>query len=154
MKSIHLFVLILSVLLHTACGESSDDTESTAGEAMAEIAEPDIVGSYMDAYMTSHIITARSWTQSYEGFAPSVFHFLSVNNENAFIIAENDAMNEYSPSLFSRFDWITIEGQLWFCQSTFDAETAEAAEATPPADSSDVSMSGCGESPWSALNAQ
>jgi hypothetical protein len=129
--------------------------DDVAGDEMiAEVAEPDIVGSYMDEYMTSHVITALSWTQTYDGSEPSVFHFLSVNNENDFIIAENDAMNEYSPSLFSRFDWVTIDGQLWFCQTTYNAETAEGAEATPAADASDVSVSGCGASPWSSLNIQ
>ena len=145
----------LMILSCIACGDS-DDESTTMNEMMGTeaLAEPDIIGNYVDNFMTSHVISASSWTQTYEGGAPSVFHVRKVNNESQFLIAENDAMNEYNPSLFSRFDWVTVDDQLWYCQTTFTAESVEDAEATPAADATDPSMSGCGMYAWSALTGQ
>ena len=144
------FFLLLTILGCIACGESDD--ESTANEM--EITEPEIIGTYIDNYMANHVISATTWTQTYSGGMPSIFNIRTVDNDQDFMIAENDATNEYSPSLFSRFDWITVDGALWYCQTAYDAESAEAAEATPAADATDPSMSGCGMSPWSQLTAQ
>ena len=152
MKSKLYFIFILFILGCIACGESSD--ESSTNEDTVEVTEPEIIGNYMDDYMTSHVISASSWTQSFGEGIPSVFNFRKVDNEQDFLIAENDAMNEYSPSLFSRFDWVVVEGNLWYCQIIFDAESAEAAEATPAADPTDPSAGGCGMYPWSALSSQ
>ena len=152
MKNTLYFIFLLVILGSVACGESSD--ESDTNEEMVEVTEPEIIGNYMDDYMASHVISASSWTQSFGEGIPSVFNFRKVDNEQDFLIAENDAMNEYSPSLFSRFDWVVVEGNLWYCQTIFDAESAEVAEATPAADATDPSAGGCGMYPWSALSSQ
>ena len=104
--------------------------------------------------MTSHVITAETWTQTYMDTAPSIFHIRSVNNEAKYLIAENDAMNAYAPSLWSRMDWIYVNNELWYCQGQYEAESAEAAEAAGAPDSTDPATSGCGMSPWSKLTAQ
>ena len=144
-------LFILCALFVIACGDDSDSTETMAGEETMALA---IVGEYEDDYMTAHIITNETWTQTYPGGMPSIFHIRSVNQDALYLIAENDETNEYNPSLWSRMDWTYNNDELWYCQVTFDAESAELAEASEAPDASDPSASGCGDFPWSKLNLQ
>ena len=134
----------------TAGEEATAGEESTAGEE-ATVTAPSIVGMYVDNYMGNHVITDTTWTQTYEGSAPSTFNFVSVNNDAGFLIAQNGEMNGFAPNLFSRFDWVEQDGALWYCQIAYEAETAEAAEMVTSSDASDPTSGGCGESPWTSL---
>ena len=134
----------------TAGEEATAGEESTAGEE-ATVTAPSIVGTYVDNYMGNHVITDTTWTQTYEGSAPSTFNFVSVNNDAGFLIAQNGEMNGFAPNLFSRFDWVEQDGALWYCQIAYEAETAEAAEMVTSSDASDPTSGGCGESPWTSL---
>ena len=148
-------LLALSLIL-IACDEGSD-VETTAGEMTAgemTAGALEIVGSYMDDYMTEHVITEERWTQTYMGDVPSLFHIDKVNSEEKYLIAQNDEANVYSPSLWSRIDWTFSSDELYICQGVFDAESAEAAEAAEAPNSEDPANGGCGMFPWSKLNAQ
>jgi hypothetical protein len=128
--------LALATLALAACDKSGDSLE--------------IVGSYTDGFGGTHDITETTWTQG--GFGePSVFHIASFDNEAGNVIAENDAANEFSAGLWSRFDWTEVDGALWFCQSAFDAADQAAAEAATPADPAGLETDGCGGFAWSEL---
>jgi len=127
---------------------SGDDTgasttdEGTTGEPAIE---PEIAGSYTDEYGSMHTIGAQAWNLD-----TSVFHVLAVDNDTDHLIARNDAANDFSPDLYSRFDW-HVEGQdIHYCQTSYDAASQEAAEATEPADGADLLM-GCSGFPWTLL---
>ena len=126
--------------------------EVMAGEMMAGemMAGPEILGDYVDPFMTSHTLTETTWTMDYLGDV-SLFHFLEINDEEDFLIARNDDNNAYFAGLYSRFDWTTFEETLWFCQTRYDAETEAAALETQAADRSAPNVSGCGDYPWSQL---
>ena len=111
----------------------------------------EIIGTYTDEFATTHELTSEAWTITYPGGAPSLFWIEEFSNDEGVILARNDAMNEYSPNLYSRFDWVVLQEELWFCQTSYDAESLEAARQTPRADSGDPATSGCNTFPWSRL---
>ncbi len=88
-----------------------------------------IAGEYTDSFAGAHQISTAFWKQG-EG-ADASWHWLyAVDAEAGWMVAQNDANNPFSPGLFSRFDWtVGGDGTLYFCQSAFDAESAEAAAA-------------------------
>jgi hypothetical protein len=105
--------------------------------------DPAIKGTYVDNFG----VTAAYWES-----IGSVFEICSVDNARRRIIAQNDGRNQYNPSKFSRFEWTNFGNRLWYCQSVYDAPTAAAADAAPPADASNPVAGGCGgQFPWSTL---
>jgi hypothetical protein len=135
---------IAALTMTFGCSDSDTAPEDGTGEA-----EPEIVGSYVDSFMGTHEVTADTWTMAGMG----VFHIETWNNDADYLVAQNDTMNEFNPDLWSRMDWTEADGQLYFCQSVFDAETAEAAEMAEGADASDLTA-GCAGFEWTQLTAQ
>ena len=117
-----------------------------------------VQGRYLDDFGTTHTITDASWTQRTDDVT-SVFHLLSFDNERTFAIGHNDAGNDFSPDKFSRLDWVNHDGELYFCQTAYDAASAEAAQGTTRGDDTDPATGGCGAPtpdnpngfPWSKL---
>ena len=97
------------------------------------------------------MITDSTWTLGFEGSTPSVFHISIVSNPDQYLIAQNDAANQFSPSLWSRFDWTQYQGGLYYCQTAYNAATEQAALDAPAADASNPPASGCGGFAWSKL---
>jgi hypothetical protein len=125
--------------------DTDSDTDTGAVDPLA------IAGSYTDEWGTTHLISDTEWSQQYYGYDPSVFQIASYDNAEYFIVAQNDPLDPFNPSLWSRFDWSETGGALYYCQSTFDAATEQDALATPRADDSDPSAGGCGGFPWTNL---
>ena len=103
-------------------------------------------GEWVDGWGIEHVVTDVSWSIGDDSFT-----FLEVDAEQVVIIAENDEDNTYNPGLFSRFDWTVVDGRTWYCQTAYDAESADAAREVAPADDTDPSTGGCGGFPWSPL---
>lgn len=121
--------------------ETGTDTETETGGEMALA----IVGTYMDEFGDTHTITESLWTNSAGEFAISEW-----NNEEMWLVAQNAESNEFSPLLWSRFDWTWDGDVLYYCQSVFDGATMEDALAgSANRDSLDM---GCGGFPWTRLN--
>jgi hypothetical protein len=129
-------------------GEEPDASTGEQPDASVEALE--IAGTYSDDFGGSHEITSDSWTQVYES-GTSVFNISQVSNKDSYLIAQNDADNEYNPELWSRFDWTERDGSLWYCQTVFDAETEQEALDADPADDSDPANGGCGGFAWTEL---
>ncbi len=115
---------------------------------LAEVAE--IFGSYDDDFGTVHDVADSTWTQTTSS-GTSSFAISSIDNARDMLVAQNAASNAFNPDLWSRFDWATFAGELYFCQSAFDAPTEAAALATAAPDATDPTADGCGGFAWSRL---
>ncbi len=148
------------LLLALACLPACDD-DSSGDDTLA------VVGTYVDNFMGEHAITEESWTQTGDNPPPmggrytNLFHLVSFDNEARYTIGHNDADNDFSGEMYSRFDWVNHDGVLYFCQSVFDAASEDAAKAATAPDATDPATKGCGVSdmnadgfPWSTLTAQ
>ena len=122
-------------------------TDAPIADAPASIA---IAGSYMDDFGGMHVVTNTRWESSGVGFT-SGFRISRFDNAAGFAIAQNDATNEFSPSLWSRYEWVTVSGVLYMCQSPYDSATEEAAMSAPRPDRTTPATSGCGMFGWSTL---
>jgi hypothetical protein len=112
--------------------------------------ELELIGSYVDGYGTPHEITATTWTMGL-GEMASVFHIDEFNNSEEWAVALNDSENAWNPNLWSRFDWTYgPEGDLFYCQTAFDAASKEEALTAAPADRADLET-GCGGFAWSKM---
>lgn len=129
---------------------AADDDAAAAGDDAAAAALA-IAGTYTDDWGTAHEISADTWTQTYPGAAPYVFHVTQYSNEDGWLVAQNDEANEFSGGAWSRFDWLWVEADLYYCQSAYDAESEEAALAAPAANADDPANAGCGPGPWTHL---
>jgi hypothetical protein len=149
---------LLSIVLFIGCGdgESADDE----GGVMSAQVPLSIIGEYIDPYGSIHEISSDTWTQTFimegmegmEGMEmKNLFQIEQYSTQELYIIAQNSSENEYSPSLWSRFDWLIVEGELWYCQTRFDATSSDEALSSPPADPSDITRTGCGTFPWTML---
>ena len=72
-------------------------------------------------------------------------------NTQGFVIARNADTNSFGGGLWSRMDWIVLDGIAWYCQIAYDAIDADAARDVAPADTADVATGGCSTFPWSVL---
>jgi hypothetical protein len=146
--SLRALLVLAAAPLVVACAEEED--------AVVEGEDLEIAGLWTDNFDSFHDITTEQWSMSFAPFeeggerSVSLFLFESFSNEDRVIIAQNDANNEFSPSLFSRLDWAWVGDDLYFCQTSFDSATAEAAAAVPAADATNVET-GCGGFAWSSL---
>lgn len=142
-----LFLLSLPMM---ACGDKEGDDSATDDSATDDSADDTatglaIVGAYTDSWGGTHDITDATWIMG-----SASFHIAQYDNAEMWVVAQNDAANEYNPSLWSRMDWTWSGADLYFCQSAFDAADEAAALAATPADASDLAA-GCGGFGWSQL---
>lgn len=135
-----------------ANGNPADLSAGCSGFSWTELrGNMNLHGDYVDNYGTPHSINPFTWVM---GTEPSVFHISEYSNDDGYALAQNDENNEWSPGLYSKFEWTTDTDGTWFyCQSAYNAETLEDAKNTS-SDSSNLET-GCGEmgAAWSALNA-
>ena len=139
---------LISLLSLTACdtdGEADTDTDSDTGDGDGDGLE--IVGDYVDDYMSEHSIDETEWLN-----AGSRYAVVEWDNDAGYVLAQNDEANEYNPGLYSRFDWTWDGEQLYYCQSVYDGPDLDAARSGG-ADASDLAT-GCGMFPWSSLTPQ
>lgn len=120
-----------------------------AGDAGCESPPSDndveVAGAYRDDYGFSHRVDDQLWRSG-----DSLFHVLDHSNEERWLVARNDANNAFNAQLYSRFEWVTANGVLHFCQSQFAAQSARAAREAGRADADDLEE-GCGGFSWSRL---
>ena len=137
-----------------ACGEKETDTSTVedtgtqedTGETEQEALE--FVGSWEDNYGSFLEVSESEISSSYG----SSYTIDSYNNEEMWVVAQNDSTNAYNPDLWSKFEWHQEDGALYYCQSAYDAADAQTAQDTM-ADRSDL-VSGCGGFGWSILRTQ
>ena len=106
----------------------------------------DVLGAWIDDWGSFHDVTYESWT-----IDTSVFHITQFDNDAAFLVAQNDAANEWNGDLWSRFDWTHDGADLYYCQVAYDAADEASAAANTSADRTDLST-GCAGFGWSKLS--
>jgi len=110
---------------------------------------PAVLGGWVDDFETGHTVTESGWTVG-AGEAASRYIFTAVGA--GWAVAFNDVDNAFGAGLWSRFDWVTVDGATYMCQSAYDAPDAATARAAS-ADPSAPPEGGCGGMfPWSLLN--
>lgn len=102
-------------------------------------------GVWVDDYGGAHEVDHQTVRDDY-----GTFHVLRFDAAERWLLARNDAANEFNAGLYSRFDWVEVGGVLWYCQSAFDAASEEDALAAS-ANADDPATGGCGGFPWSQL---
>lgn len=147
-----LALLALPSALVVACAD-----EASPDNGPEETGDLEIAGLWVDGFGAEHDITTETWAMAFppmEGSGePSIstFAFVSFSNEERWAIAQNGSANPFSADLFSRFDWTWVGQDLWFCQTSYDAATADAAQGTAAADATDPANAGCSGFSWSSL---
>lgn len=134
-----------------ACGDDEGDgggSGGMAGSGAGASAGLAITGSYEDAFGGTHEISEQVWQSG-----DAAFEITTYSNSEQYLVAQNAATNAYNPGLWSRFDWTTDAGDLYYCQTAYAAESEAAALATERADDASLS-NGCGGFEWTLLAAQ
>jgi hypothetical protein len=129
-------------------GTTDGGTASSTGAGALEIA-----GEWLEEFAPgmgiTHVIDETRWDQLSD-FGDAAFHVDSYDNEARFVVARADEANEFSPGLWSRFDWAWDGEALYYCTAVYDARTAGDALAAPASEPDDLET-GCGGFPWSRL---
>ncbi len=109
-----------------------------------------LLGEWEDDYGNRFTITSVGWLLH----SSSRYDVLRWSTGDQYLIARNAAANPSDPGLWTRIDWVELEGMeplRWaFCLSAYNAETAEAAEAVTIADRSAL-RTGCNGFPFSRM---
>lgn len=110
----------------------------------------DLAGAYVDEWGTPHLISESSWEQG--GFGAWTISRFS--NLDRAVIAQNAPDAAFAAGLWSRFDWAEVGGELYYCQTAYDAPSEYAARVTAAADATDPMSGGCGAFgfPWTRLD--
>jgi len=149
----------LGWLLLAGCPGILGETAETGNQETGDVTPPEtlsIVGTYSEDWDgdgqgdSTHVISDSEWTMTSES-GVSVFVISQFSNDESLLIAQNDASNDFAPEKWSRFDWAADGSTLWFCQTTYEAQTESDALEIPAANADDPSTSGCGEFAWSQL---
>lgn len=112
-----------------------------------------IIGNYYDVSAVRFEIDQEQYLES----GPAgLYEAVSVDwydNSLRALAGKNSQENEYQPpGLYSRIDWIVIEGILWVCLSGDDEATLADAKALPRTDDAAPWESGCGgRGSWTEL---
>lgn len=132
----------------TAPPDDADLSAGCTGFAWSHLSPKlPIDGEWTDGYY-DHTIDEAHWV-----VADGLFHVARYSVDGRFVIAQNDAANEWNPSKWSRFDYhIDERSAAYYCQSAYDAENQALAEQAE-SDHADLS-GGCGGGPWSPLTAR
>ena len=102
----------------------------------------DIAGSYVDEWGSTHDVSPFAWN------ANTVTQY---DNIAQFIIAQNSSDDEWSPDLWSKYNWATDDaGDLFYCQIAYAEATEADALAVTDADGSDLAA-GCNGFSWTNM---
>ena len=146
-RSLHLLLALLGLTFFVGCPTGDDDDSASDDDDSAAAETPD--GFYLDSWGTFQTVSATTWTS---GVYPDASTFAISQVGAGWLVAQNDANNAWSGGLWSRFDWhMDALGDLWFCQTAYDAADEAAALATAAADATDPANSGCGGFGWTQL---
>ena len=107
-----------------------------------------VLGTFADDYGSTYHVTAETW--HHRGYAR--YHI--VRWRPGYLVAQNDAGNPTDGGLWTRIDWVRLDGHGpygWaFCLSAYDAPTAAAAESTRVARPA-TPKTGCNGHPFSRM---
>jgi hypothetical protein len=110
----------------------------------------DILGDFEDDYGNRFTVTAGAWRLN----DSARYAVMRWDADGGFVIAHNGPDNPGDAGLWSRFDWVLLEGMepwTWaLCTSAYDAPTPEAAIAAAIANRAEL-RTGCNGFPFSRM---
>ncbi len=114
--------------------EPSDDFTDTGSPPEIEQEPLEIIGYYVQDYDGSyHNITQNVWEINFGAGEIYTYQIRQYNNQQGWIIAENDANDPLETGKWSRFDYrLNRAGNLTVCQSTSQADDMMEALNWPP----------------------
>jgi len=131
--------------------DSDPETRGCGGFPWTRLREAvELRGDYTSNFGGTETITATTWRQ-----AGPPMRIVEWNEDERWIVTQNDARAEFDPSRFNRIETTRPdrEGSFFYCFVDFGLVTAEEAIAsTMTADASDPSEGGCGGFPWTRLD--
>ena len=129
--------------------DSAMDDDDSATDDDDDDADPlELIGDYVDDWGFEHQVREDSWTFDPAG-TPSIVWLSQYDNEEGWVIGQNDPVDSFNPDLWSKFVWHWEVDVLHMCQTAFSGVDEAAALATT-ADTSDLAT-GCGGYAWSIL---
>jgi len=112
--------------------------------------DPQVVGAFTDDYNTTHTITATEWRHG----TRARYHVVKWNASGQYLIARNDSTNPGDAGLWTRIDWLRLEGMppwTWgYCMTAYNAPSADSAEATRIANRA-APRTGCNGFPFTRM---
>ena len=112
-----------------------------------------VIGDYVDDYNTNHTLTSKEWRHG----SRARYHIVKWNDTAQYFIARNDSSNPGDAGLWSRVDWVRLDGMApwtWaYCMSAFKAPTADSAESTRGANRS-TPRTGCSGFPFTRMRSR
>jgi len=135
------------ILVTLAVQAGSAEAQSGAGRPSVPQA---LIGEFVDDYGIRYVVSERRWLQG----EYARYEIVEWNVEDRFLIARNGAENRSGAGLWTRIDWVLLESgsefEWAFCYVVYDAESQEAARASPPSDR-DHPRTGCNGFPFSRM---
>lgn len=124
---------------------------ATSGPRLTMGTPPDmVVGDFIDDYGSPYSISPTQWAHGAEAKYRIVEWFVG----DEFLVAQNHADNPGEGGLWTRIDWVQLDGANdypWaFCYTVYDAETRAAALEAPPS-GRDMPRTGCNGFPFSRM---
>lgn len=112
--------------------------------------DPSVIGEFTDDYANSFRISEALFEQ----LPRARFHIVEWHAAERFFIAHNDASNPGDAGLWTRIDWMPLDGMppfTWgFCMTAYRAATQDAARATPEPNRV-TPRTGCNGHPFSRM---
>ncbi len=137
-----LVALVLLTLLNISC--------VTGSKYSHESLPTFLMGEFEDDYGVQYQIDQ----QVFRLLPNDKFHIISVNKADGFLILQNDSLNTYAPSLFTRIDYQKLknmEPYEWaFCFSSFKEASVKEAINNVNTKRADL-MTGCNGFPFSRM---
>lgn len=129
------------------CAGARSAVPNTARAARAPEA---LLGAFTDDYGGRYRITSTAWQHG----TRNRYDVVAWYPDSQFVIARNAETNPTDGGLWTRIDWMPLEGMApytWaFCLSAYKAPTREAAQATRVANRG-TPRTGCGGFPFSRM---
>jgi hypothetical protein len=133
-----------------ACAASACATVRLGPPVATSLPPAELLGEFEDDYESSFRITATEWMQ----VPSSRLHIVRWVPTERYLVAQNDAANRDSPGLWTRIDWVELDGMppyKWgFCLSAYKAATRREAEETRIA-RRETPKTGCNGFPFSRM---
>ncbi len=140
-------VALLAVAIATSgCAATSRAATPPIGPTAPAL----VVGTFEDDHGGRHTVSATEWWQG----SRTRYQIVMWDTAHRFLIAQNDATNQYDAGKWTRIDWVPLVGMEpyeWaFCFSAYNAASRSAAEGTTIARPDNPKV-GCNGYPFSRL---
>lgn len=137
--------LCFLVMMVASCAGRSSGRSAAVAPAQAEL-----LGTFVDDYQGTYSISPTLWQHG----ARLSYDIVAWHTDSQFLIARNAATNPREQGLWTRIDWMRLEGMApydWaYCLSAYKAPTRDSALATRVA-RRDTPRTGCNGFPFSRM---